>query len=77
MTTITKPKWQFPNKAEEFRVAMVALGARWDNTFDYWMVPDGREAEAEAIRAEFPDRPEPQIINGATLCFAPKGSKAP
>jgi len=53
---------------------MVEIGARWNNTYSYWMVDDDRAEDANAIRAKFPDNPEPERINGATLQFAPKGS---
>ena len=74
MTTISKPKCQRTPEADAFRKAMVEIGARWNNTYSYWMVDDDRAEDANAIRAKFPDNPEPERINGATLQFAPKGS---
>lgn len=69
MKTITSPKWQRHDKGEEFRALMVSIGARWNNSYLYWMIPAGKEAEADAIRAKYPDNEPPKVINGSTLQF--------
>lgn len=57
MKTITSPKRLRADQAEEFRLAILALGGRWNNTYNYWMLDDDKAAEADALRAKYPDQP--------------------
>ena len=55
MTTITNPKHQRADIAESFRLEILAIGGRWNNGYDYWMIPEGQESVADEIRARYPD----------------------
>ena len=59
MTTITKPKYQRQDVAESFRKEMIAIGGLWNNSYDYWNIPEGMESAAIEIRSRYPDQ-EPQ-----------------
>jgi hypothetical protein len=56
MKTITSPKHLRADLAESFRLEIIAIGGRWNNGYDYWMIPEGQEAVADEIRARYPDR---------------------
>ena len=56
MKTITSPKYQRADIAESFRLEIIAIGGRWNNSYNYWMIPEGQEAAADEIRARYPDR---------------------
>jgi hypothetical protein len=56
MKTITNPKRQRADIAESFRHEILAIGGRWNNSYDYWMIPEGQESAADEIRARYPDR---------------------
>ena len=56
MKTITSPKRLRADLAESFRLEIIAIGGRWNNSYDYWMIPEGQEASADEIRARYPDR---------------------
>ncbi len=66
---IKNPTWPMEKDLEEFRLKMVALGARWNNTYNGWNVPTEKLDEAKAIRAQYPDREYVPPVNGATLRF--------
>lgn len=69
MKTINVPLNPSQSEAEKFRAAMVTIGGRYNGTYNYWMLPDEKHAEAVAIRAQYPDRAFSAPINGATLRF--------
>ncbi len=56
MTTISGLKWRDQDTLDRFREQMVALGGRWNNTYQSWMFDSPEaEVEAQAIRKATPD----------------------
>ena len=66
---ISRPKWVPKSVAEEFRVKMVALGGRFNSSYDSWNVTDEKMAEATALRSAYPDMEYVAPVNGCTLRF--------
>ena len=56
MKTITDPKRLRADLAESFRLEIIAIGGRWNNSYNYGMIPEGQEIAADEIRARYPDR---------------------
>lgn len=51
---INQPKFSDGDVAEAFRKAMVALGARWNNTYVGWNLDESKAAAANALVANIP-----------------------